>query len=106
MATRRINLQDFLDQLEAVRKLGPLKDLIAKIPEIGRKLADDYDERDWKHMEAIILSMTPAERRRPEFIGPHRRARISCGCGRSILEVESMLRVFAQVRDTLDWPTG
>ncbi len=90
-------LQDFLDQFQVVRKMGPLKDLMAMIPGFGG-MADQVNEDDFKHMEAIIQSMTREERTRPEIISGTRRKRISRGCGRSIQEVNTMLKQFKETK--------
>ncbi len=90
-------LQDFLDQFQQVRKMGPLKDLIALIPGMGG-MSEMVDEKDLKHIEAIIQSMTPNERSRPELLNGSRRRRIATGSGRTIQEVNTMLKQFKEVK--------
>jgi signal recognition particle subunit SRP54 len=90
---QELNLQDFLDQFQHMKKMGPLKDLIALIPGIGR-LVKDVDENEFKRVEAIIQSMTKDERAHPEIIDGSRRNRIARGSGTAVTEVNSLLKQF------------
>jgi signal recognition particle subunit SRP54 len=103
MAAAQFTLEDFLEQMRQVRKLGPLQDLLAMMPSIpgakGMQLKDlQVDERELARTEAIICSMTPEERRNPAIIGGSRRLRIARGSGTSTQEVNGLLKEFAQAR--------
>lgn len=91
-------LDDFLDQLQQVRKLGPMKNLLGMIPGMAahRKELEQFDEREIDRTEAIIRSMTPAERRDPSIIDGSRRARIAYGSGVTISQVNALLQRFEQ----------
>jgi signal recognition particle subunit SRP54 len=96
---REFDLDDFLDQLRQVRKLGPLQSLLGMIPGIGKELRDvKVDERDFDRIQAIILSMTPQERRHPELIKGSRRLRIAKGSGTNVQAVKALLKQFDQTR--------
>ena len=91
-------LDDFLDQLQQVRKLGPMKNLLGMIPGMAahRKELEQFDEREIDRTEAIIRSMTPAERRDPSIIDSSRRARIAYGSGVTVSQVNALLQRFEQ----------
>ena len=91
-------LDDFLDQLQQVRKLGPMKNLLGMIPGMAahRKELEQFDEREIDRTEAIIRSMTPAERRNPSIIDGSRRARIAYGSGVTVSQVNALLQRFEQ----------
>jgi signal recognition particle subunit SRP54 len=92
-------LEDFLDQMRQIKKMGPLTSLMGMIPGMGAQLKGlNVDDIDTKHTEAIILSMTPAERRDPTVINSSRRQRIANGCGLSTADVNGLLRQFEQAR--------
>ncbi len=92
------SLDDFLDQLQQVRKLGPMKNLLGMIPGMAahRKELEQFDEREIDRTEAIIRSMTPAERRDPSIIDGSRRARIAYGSGVTVSQVNALLQRFEQ----------
>ena len=93
------DLEDFLEQFSQIRKMGPLQNLLGMIPGVGRQLKDlDIDESQMKRVEAIIQSMTPAERRKPEILNGKRKKRIARGSGRSAQEINELLRSFEQMR--------
>ena len=92
-----LNLQDFYDQLQQVKKMGPLGDLLKMIPGLGGKVGD-VDEKDMKRTEAIIQSMTRQERENPEILNGSRRARIAKGSGTSVAEINSLIKQFEQAR--------
>jgi signal recognition particle subunit SRP54 len=102
MARAEFTLEDFLEQMRQVRKLGPLQDLLAMMPGIpGAKdqLKDlQVDEREMARTEAIICSMTPEERRNPAIIGGSRRLRIARGSGMTTQDVNALLKQFAQAK--------
>ena len=93
------DLEDFLAQLRAMRRMGPLQGLLGMLPGAGAQLRGmKVDEREIDRVEAIILSMTPEERRRPDLIKGSRRLRIARGSGTSVQAVNQMVKQFAQVR--------
>jgi len=96
----RFTLEDFLVAMRQVQKMGPLEQLLKLIPGAGRlKIpAANMDPRRMKHVEAIILSMTPEERRRPEILNGSRRARISRGSGRPVSEINRLLKQFKEMQ--------
>jgi len=96
--TSRFDFNDFLEQMKFMRKLGPLEGLMGMIPGMSKLKPGDIDENRMKRIEAIVLSMTPAERRRPELLNGRRRARIARGSGNSIASVNQFLKQFAQMR--------
>ncbi|HVM11454.1 MAG TPA: signal recognition particle protein [Actinomycetota bacterium] len=102
----RFTLEDFLEQLRQVRKLGPLKDLMGMLPGAGELAAVDIDEREVARTEAIISSMTPEERQSPEIINGSRRARIAGGSGTSVAQVNALLKQFDQARTMMQRLTG
>ena len=91
-------LDDFLDQLQQVRKLGPMKNLLGMIPGMAahRKELEQFDEKEIDRTETIIRSMTPAERRDPSIIDGSRRARIAYGSGVTVSQVNALLQRFEQ----------
>jgi len=92
-------LEDFLKQIRQMRKIGPFKDLLSMIPGWGSKLGDmDLDDSQLTHVEAVILSMTPAERVRPDLIDASRRRRIARGSGTTPHEVSGLVKQFRQMR--------
>ncbi len=92
-------LDDFLDQLRMIRKMGPLTSLLGMIPGVGSQLQNaDVDERELDRIQAIILSMTPEERRRPELIKGSRRLRIARGSGTNVQHVNRLIKQFEQMR--------
>ncbi|MFQ5536814.1 MAG: signal recognition particle protein [Gemmatimonadota bacterium] len=95
----RFTLEDFLVAMRQVQKMGPLEQLLKLIPGAGKlKIpAANMDPKRMKHVEAIILSMTPEERRRPEILNASRRARIARGSGRPVSEVNRLLKQFKEM---------
>jgi len=102
MARAQFTLEDFLEQMRQVKKLGPLQDLLAMLPGIPgakQQLKDlQVDEGEMARTEAIICSMTPEERRNPAIIGGSRRLRIARGSGTTTHEVNALLKQFVQAR--------
>ena len=93
---------DYLAQLESIKKMGNLKDLIAMIPGLGGKVKNlDIDERQLQVNKAIIQSMTPQERRNPDIIKASRRQRIAKGSGTSIQQVNQLLKQFEQSKELM-----
>lgn len=92
-------LADFLEQFQRMRKLGSLQSIVEMIPGLSGQLKDqDLDEKELKHQEAIILSMTQGERQNYRIIGPSRRKRIARGSGTSVFEVNQLLKRFEKTR--------
>ena len=99
LAKDQFTLSDFYDQIQQVKKMGNIKDLASMIPGMGKALRDvDIDNNSFKGVEAIILSMTPAEKEHPEIINGSRRKRIAEGSGTSIVEVNRLLKQFDDTR--------
>jgi signal recognition particle subunit SRP54 len=85
--------------MRQIQKMGPLEQLVKMIPGIGKKLPTaGMDPKRIKHVEAIVLSMTPEERRRPEILNGSRRARIARGSGRSVAEVNRLMKQFQEMQ--------
>lgn len=104
LQTAEFTLEDFLEQLSQVRKMGPLDQLLGMIPGLaGAKQLQGLtvDEKEIKRVEAIILSMTPAERRHPEIINGSRRRRIAAGSGMHVQDVNRLLKQFEQTRQMM-----
>jgi signal recognition particle subunit SRP54 len=97
-----LTLEDFLDQMRQVKRMGSLKSVIAMLPGVPKELKDaEIDERDIDRIEAIISSMTPAERRDPSLIKGSRRARIARGSGVTIQDVNGLLKQFKMVKQMM-----
>ena len=93
----KFDLNDLLNQLREMKKMGNLKEMLAMLPGVGKQLNDvEIDERQFDRTQAIILSMTPAEREKPDLINPSRKRRIAAGCG---MQVEDVNRLLKQYRD-------
>ena len=99
IAKNQFNFNDFLSQIQQIKKMGNLKDLAAMIPGVGKMLKDvDIDDNAFKGIEAIIYSMTAQERLTPEIINSSRRQRIARGSGKSLQEVNRLLKQFDETR--------
>jgi signal recognition particle subunit SRP54 len=96
-------LEDFLDQLKEVRKMGPLQDVMQMVPGFGKiqKAGLDVDENALGRVEAVINSMTPDERRTPSIIDGSRRRRIATGSGTTVQEVNRVLKQYFQIQKLL-----
>ena len=91
----KFDLNDLLNQFAQVRKMGPLKSVISKLPGMDKQLKDvDVDDRQMDRMEAIILSMTEKERQKPDIINPSRKRRIAAGSGMKVEDVNRLLKQF------------
>jgi signal recognition particle subunit SRP54 len=100
-------LEDFLTQLQQIRQMGPLQNLMGMIPGLGKQLKDvDLDEQQVKQIEAIIQSMTAEERRKPDILNGKRKKRIAAGCGRSPQEVNELLRSYNEMRKMMKQLSG
>lgn len=97
--TNNFNFDDFLSQLEQVKKMGNIKDLMGMIPGMGKAMKGlDIDDDSFKPIEAIIKSMTPKERQNPDILDGNRRKRIASGSGRNITEVNNLMKQFDDMR--------
>jgi len=99
MLQGRFTLEDFLTAMRQVQKMGPLEQVVKMIPGAAKTMpAGGVDPKTMKHVEAIILSMTPKERRRPEILNGSRRVRIAKGSGRSVTEVNRLMKQFKETQ--------
>ncbi len=99
MEQGKFDLEDFLNTFKQIKKLGPLEGLLKMIPGVPKELKNvKIDPKDMAHIEAIILSMTPYERRHPEILKATRKARIAKGSARSVEEVNRLLNRFEQMK--------
>ncbi|ERM84250.1 signal recognition particle [Rhodonellum psychrophilum GCM71 = DSM 17998] len=95
----QFNFDDFLSQLEQIKKMGNLKDIMGMIPGMGKAMKGmDIDDDSFKPIEAIIRSMTPVERENPDMIDGSRRKRLANGSGRTIVEVNNLMKQFNDMR--------
>ena len=93
----KFDLNDLLEQMQQVKKMGSMKDLLSMIPGLGSKIKDiDVDDKQFDVIQAIIFSMTPKERSNPDIINPSRKRRIAAGCG---MQVEDVNRLLSQYRN-------
>ena len=98
----QFDFNDFLDQIAQIKKMGNMKDLMGMIPGVGKALRDiEISDDMFKQTEAIIHSMTPAERSNPEIINPSRKERIAKGSGTTLAEVNKLLKQFDQTRKVM-----
>ena len=103
----QFDFNDFMNQIQQIKKMGNLKDLAAMIPGVGKAIRDvDIDDNAFKGIEAIIQSMTPKERTNPELLNTSRRQRIAKGSGTSIQEVNRLIKQFDQTRKMMKMMTG
>ena len=103
----QFDFNDFLNQIEQIKKMGNLKDLAAMIPGVGKAIKDvEIDDNAFKGIEAIIKSMTPKERTNPEILNTSRRMRIAKGSGTNIQEVNRLIKQFDQTRKMMKMVTG
>jgi signal recognition particle subunit SRP54 len=103
LSRNEFGLDDFLDQLRMIRRMGPLSSLLGMIPGLGgaQLQGANIDERELDRIQAIILSMTPQERRRPELIKGSRRLRIARGSGTNVQQVNRLVKQFDQMRKVM-----
>lgn len=106
IAKNQFNFNDFLNQIQQIKKMGNLKDLASMIPGVGKAIKDiDIDDNAFKGIEAIICSMTEKERTNPEIINGSRRQRIAKGSGTSIQDVNRLLKQFEETRKMMRMAT-
>jgi len=99
MLKNKFDMNDLLEQFRQLRKMGGMKDILAMIPGLGKQVRDvDIDERQFDKVQALILSMTPQERKRPDIINPSRKRRIAAGAGQQVEDVNRLLAQFRQMQ--------
>ena len=92
-------LEDFLTQMRQIKKMGPISQLIGMIPGMGAELKNiQIDDKQVNRVEAIVLSMTPLERRKPEIINASRKKRIAAGSGMQVQDVNRLLKQFEDMK--------
>lgn len=102
IAKNKFDFEDFLTQLQQIKKMGNMKDLLAMLPGVGSKIKDlDIDEKSFKGIEALIQSMTPEERAKPEILSNSRKQRIVKGSGSTIQDLNKLLTQFNQMRQMM-----
>ncbi len=94
----RFDMNDLLDQIRQIRKMGKLKDIVSMFPGGNKVKEEDLDDRAFDRLEAIILSMTPAERAKPSIIDPKRKRRIAAGSGTKVEDINRLLKQFEQMQ--------
>ena len=103
----QFDFNDFLEQIGQIKRMGNMKDLLGMIPGMGKAMKDvEINEDAFKHIEAIIQSMTPKERASPSLMNPSRKARIAKGSGRSVDEVNKLMKQFDQTRQMMKMMTN
>ena len=107
IARNQFNFDDFLSQVQQIKKMGNIKDLAAMIPGMGKAVRDmDLDDDAFREVEAIIRSMTPEERARPEILNGSRKKRIAMGSGSSVPEINRLLKQFNETRKMMKAMSG
>ena len=107
LARNQFDFNDFLGQIEQIKKMGNIKDLMAMIPGLGKAVKDlDIDDNAFKGVEAIIRSMTPKERANPDIINNSRKERIARGSGTTMQDVNRLMKQFEQIRKTMKSVAG
>jgi len=107
IAKNQFNFNDFMSQIQQIKKMGNLKDLASMIPGVGKAMKNlDFDDNAFKEIESIIQSMTPLERDKPEVINGSRRKRIAAGCGKQIQDVNRLIKQFDETRKMMKMMSG
>jgi len=107
MAKGSFGFDDFLKQMQAVKKMGGMKDMLKMMPGMGGQLKElDFDGAELNQTEAIVYSMTPAERRDPDIIDSSRRRRVAAGAGVEVQDVSGLVKTFKRSRDMLKAISG
>lgn len=104
LRTAQFDLNDFLDQFKMIRKMGPLENLLGLMPGMDKIKGSGVDEKQMRRVEAIILSMTQGERRRPDVLNARRRQRIARGSGTTVTEVNNLLLRFQDMKKLMKSP--
>ena len=103
----KFDMNDMLDQFAQIKRMGDIKGMLGMIPGLGKKLRDvEIDERQFDRTEAIILSMTPAERAKPDIINPSRKRRIAAGCGMKVEDVNRLLKQYDTMKQMMKQMKG
>lgn len=107
IAKNQFGFDDFLSQIQQIKKMGSMKDLLGMLPGVGKAVKDlDIDDNAFKHIEAIIHSMTPKERSNPSLIDTGRKRRIAKGSGRDVQEVNQLMKQFSQMSKMMKMMQG
>lgn len=107
IAKNQFDFDDFIKQIQQIKKMGNIKDLMSMVPGMGKAIRDlDIDDDAFKGIEAIIRSMTPEERKNPQLINGSRRARIANGSGSSVQDINRLLKQFKQTKKMMNAITG
>jgi signal recognition particle subunit SRP54 len=107
IAKQTFGFDDFLTQIQQIKKMGPMKDLVSMVPGMAKATKGlDIDDDAFKHIEAIIHSMTPKERSNPKVIDQSRKKRIAAGSGREIQEVNKLIKQFDQMSKMMKMMQG
>ena len=107
ISRNQFNFNDFLSQIQQIKKMGNIKELASMIPGVGKALKDvEIDDDAFKGVEAIIYSMTPKEREHPEIINGSRRMRIAKGSGTTVQEVNRLLKQFDESKKMMKMLSG
>jgi signal recognition particle subunit SRP54 len=107
IATNSFGFDDFLDQIQQVKKMGSMKDLMGMIPGVGKAMKNmDIPDDAFKHVEAMIKSMTPKEREQPSILNGTRRARIAKGSGRTVADVNKLIKQFEDMSKMMKMMQG
>ncbi len=107
MQEDKFDLNDMLDQLRQIQKMGNLKSILSMLPGVGNQLKDvDIDERQFSRVEAIILSMTREERTTPDILNPSRKRRIAAGCGLKVEDVNRLVKQYDSMRQLMKQVKG
>jgi len=103
----KFDFDDFMHQIQQIKKMGNLKELAGMLPGVGKAIKDvDIDDNAFKSIEAMISSMTPKERANPDIINQSRRMRIAKGSGTKIEDVNRLMKQFDQIRKMMKMVTG
>jgi len=105
----KFDLEDLVEQMRQVRKMGSLESILGMIPGVGMKISEEEKaegERNLKLMEVIISSMTPAERRKPDLLSPSRKKRVAAGSGTRVEDVNRLLKQFREMQKMVKMMTG
>jgi signal recognition particle subunit SRP54 len=107
IAKNEFGFDDFLQQIQQIKKMGSMKDLMGMIPGVGKAIKDvDIPDDAFKHIEALIQSMTPKERSKPSILDHKRKIRIANGAGRKVEEVNQLLKQFEQMSKMMKMMQG
>ena len=107
MKQNSFDMNDMLEQFKQIRRMGDLKSMLSMIPGIGRQIKDlEIDEKQFDRMQAIILSMTPRERAKPDIMNPSRKRRIAAGSGQRVEDVNRLLKQYDQMKQMMKQMKG